>query len=74
MVNGLYVLSPDIFDAVYTPVIRKEIQFLIDNNDEVTDLVKVTTDDQVESFTADSCLLQNSLQISLYKILPKADE
>ncbi|MFW3332696.1 hypothetical protein [Aerococcus viridans] len=34
----------------------------------------MATDNQVVFFMADSCLLQNSLQISLHKILPKADE
>lgn len=49
-------------------------QSLIDINDAVADLGKLAIDNQVEFFTADSCLLQNSLQISLHKFLPKADE
>lgn len=74
MVNWLYVLRPDLFDTVYTPPTRTGIQSLIDINDEVTDLGKMVTDDQVEFFRAASCLLQNSLQISLLKVQPKADE
>lgn len=74
MVKVLYVMSPDLFDAVYTLATRTEIQSLIDINDEVIDLGKMVTDDQVEFFRADSCLLQNSLQISLLKVQPKADE
>ncbi len=49
-------------------------QSLIDIDDEVADLGKMATDNQVVFFMADSCLLQNSLQISLHKVLPKADE
>ena len=74
MAKGLYVMSPDLFDAVYTPAKRTEIQSLIVINDEVTDLGKVATDDQVEFFRVASFLLQNSLQISLLKFQPKAAE
>lgn len=73
VVKALYLTSPDLFDAVYTPRTRTEIRSLIDVNDEVTDLGKVATDDQVEFFRADSYLLQNSLQVSLLKVQLKAD-
>ena len=48
MVKGLYVMSPDLFDAVYTPETRKHIQTLIEIEDEVVDLTTMPADDQVE--------------------------
>lgn len=48
MVKGLYVMSPDLFDAVYTPETRKHIQSLIEIEDEVVDLTTMPADDQVE--------------------------
>lgn len=48
MVKGLYVMSPDLFDAVYTPETRKHIQSLIKIEDEVVDLTTMPADDQVE--------------------------
>lgn len=48
MLKGLYVMSPDLFDAVYTPETRKHIQSLIEIEDEVVDLTTMPADDQVE--------------------------
>lgn len=48
MVKGLYVMSPDLFDEVYTPETRKHIQSLIEIEDEVVDLTTMPADDQVE--------------------------
>lgn len=48
MVKGLYVMSSDLFDAVYTPETRKHIQSLIEIEDEVVDLTTMPADDQVE--------------------------
>lgn len=41
-------MSPDLFDAVYTPETRKHIQSLIEIEDEVVDLTTMPADDQVE--------------------------
>lgn len=48
MVKGIYVMSPELFDAVYASETRRHIQSLIQIEDTVTDLTTMSPDGQVE--------------------------
>ncbi|MEY8370887.1 hydroxyacid dehydrogenase [Aerococcaceae bacterium 50-4] len=48
MVKGIYVMSPELFDAVYASETRRHIQSLIQIEDTITDLTTMSLDDQVE--------------------------
>lgn len=48
VVKGLFVMAPKLFDAVYVPETRKQIQALIQIEDWVTDLKTMAVDPEVE--------------------------